>query len=165
MCADPHTRPALPLRVSSPLPLMVCVTGAIMAHGDTEVARDDVADVTIIPATKDGDADTKRILHPEEGKSNRCVNVVHALNIRVRVRTADPRVSATCGLRVSNIISVILLEGKNTLLKLYVYTVLQKLWCNTVGTLLSRIQSVCCITETVVQHSADTAEQNTKSVL
>jgi hypothetical protein len=85
MCADPNTCPALPLRVSSPLPLMTCVTGTIMAHGDTEVARDDVADVTIIPATKDGDADTKRRLHPEPGKSNRCVNVVHALNIRVSV--------------------------------------------------------------------------------
>jgi hypothetical protein len=85
LCADPYTRPALPLVVSSPLPLMACVPGAIMAHGDTEVARDDVVDVTVIPATKDGDADTKRKLHPEQGKSNRCVNVVHALNIVVRV--------------------------------------------------------------------------------
>jgi len=57
-----------------------------MAHGDTDVARDDhVADVTIIPTTKDGDVDTKRKLHPEQGKWNRCVNVVHALNIGVRV--------------------------------------------------------------------------------
>jgi hypothetical protein len=55
-----------------------------MAHGDTEVTRDDVVDVTIIPATKDGDGDTKRRLHPEQGKSNRCVNV-HALNIGVTV--------------------------------------------------------------------------------
>ena len=56
-----------------------------MTHGDTEVARDDVVDVTIIPTTKDGDADTKRRLQPEQGKSNHCVNMVHALNIGVRV--------------------------------------------------------------------------------
>jgi hypothetical protein len=85
LCADPYIRSALPLPVSSPLQLMACVPGAIMAHGDTEVARDDVADVTIIPATKDGDADTKRRMHPEQGKSNRYVNVMHALNTGVRV--------------------------------------------------------------------------------
>jgi len=56
-----------------------------MAHGDTEVARDDVTVVTIISATKDGDADTKQKLHSEQGKSNRCANVVHALNTGVRV--------------------------------------------------------------------------------
>jgi MFS family permease len=38
-----------------------------MAHGDTEVARDDVTVVTIISATKDGDADTKQKLHSEQG--------------------------------------------------------------------------------------------------
>jgi hypothetical protein len=85
LCVNPYNRSALPLLVSIPLPLMACVPGAIMAHGDTEVARDDVADVTIIPATKDGDADTKQRLHPEQGKSNHCVNVVHASNIGVRV--------------------------------------------------------------------------------
>jgi hypothetical protein len=56
-----------------------------MAHGDTEVATDDVAVVTVITAPKDGDVDTKQKLHPEQGKSNRCVNVVHALNTGVRV--------------------------------------------------------------------------------
>jgi len=85
LCADPYTHSALPLRVSSPLPLMACVPGSIMAHGDTEVATDDVAVVTVITAPKDGDVDTKQKLHPEQGKSNRCVNVVHALNTGVRV--------------------------------------------------------------------------------
>jgi hypothetical protein len=42
-----------------------------MAHGDTEVTNDDGTDVTIIPATKDGDADSKRGLNSEKGKSSR----------------------------------------------------------------------------------------------
>jgi len=134
----PYNRPAHPSRDSSPLPLMACVPGAIMAHGDTDVARDDhVADVTIIPTTKDGDVDTKRKLHPEQGKWNRCVNVVHALNIGVRVWTADPRVSAT-----------------------WYYTS-----CLRIRRETHSIESVYCVTGTVAQHSADTAERNTKSVL
>jgi hypothetical protein len=42
-----------------------------MAHGDTEVTQDDVTDVTIIPTTKEVDADSKRGLNPEQGKSSR----------------------------------------------------------------------------------------------
>ena len=56
-----------------------------MAHGDTEVARDGAADVTIIPATKEVDAETKRRLQPEQGKSSRFVNVVYVMNIGVEV--------------------------------------------------------------------------------
>ena len=43
---------------------------------------------------------------------------------------------------MSDIISVFLLEGKNTLLKMY--NVLQKLWCNTVRILLSRVHGLLC---------------------
>jgi hypothetical protein len=46
-----------------------------MAHGDTEVTKDDVTDVTISPpvpiiSTKDGDADTKLGPNSERGKSS-----------------------------------------------------------------------------------------------
>ena len=64
---------------------MDCVPGAVMAHGDTEGARAGAADVTIIPATKEVDAETKRRLQPEQGKSSRFVNVVYVMNIGVEV--------------------------------------------------------------------------------
>jgi hypothetical protein len=45
-----------------------------MAHGDTEVTRDDVTDVSISPpvpiiSSMDGEADTKQGLNSERGKS------------------------------------------------------------------------------------------------
>jgi hypothetical protein len=46
-----------------------------MAHGDTEVTRDDVTDVSISPpvpiiSSKDGDADTKQGPNSDRGKSS-----------------------------------------------------------------------------------------------
>jgi hypothetical protein len=56
-----------------------------MAHGDTEVTKHDVIDVTIVTATKDGDADTKETLNSEQGKSSKTTCLV----IGVKVWSAD----------------------------------------------------------------------------
>jgi hypothetical protein len=54
---------------------MSCVPDTVMAHGDTEVTKNDVTDATISPpvpliTTKDGDADTKLAPNSVPGKSS-----------------------------------------------------------------------------------------------
>jgi hypothetical protein len=52
-----------------------------MAHGDSDVAKDDVTDVTVSPpvtitTTEDGEADTKQEPNPERGKSRHITYVL-----------------------------------------------------------------------------------------